>query len=134
MLEPPFITELSNAKSVLIAGAGGGFDVFCGLPLFFALKEKGITVNLASLSFSFNQGEVTGEKIGSEIVKVTAKSTGNEYYFPEGYLAQWFCRKRMEQSIYCIRPAGPPSDCSKSFWVIIADDYWFALDRNLLLS
>ena len=42
----PFFNELEKAQSVLIAGAGGGFDVFCGLPLYFALKREGKTVHL----------------------------------------------------------------------------------------
>jgi hypothetical protein len=29
----PFFHELEKAQNILIAGAGGGFDVFCGLPL-----------------------------------------------------------------------------------------------------
>ena len=29
----PFFEQLASARNVLIAGAGGGFDVFCGLPL-----------------------------------------------------------------------------------------------------
>lgn len=106
MLEPLFIKQLLEAKSVLIAGAGGGFDVFCGLPLFFALKERGIPVNLASLSFSFRHQEMTGRKLGTNIVQVTAQSRGNEYYFPEGYLTQWLGRKNIPQSIFCIRPTG----------------------------
>jgi len=46
----PFIQELEQAKTILIAGAGGGYDVFCGLPLYFSLKRAGKTVHLASLS------------------------------------------------------------------------------------
>ena len=32
-LRLPFFTEINRAENVLIAGAGGGFDVFNGLPL-----------------------------------------------------------------------------------------------------
>jgi hypothetical protein len=120
VLEPQFITELNQAKSVLIAGAGGGFDVFCGLPLYFALKERGIAVHLANLSFSFRHGDITGERIGKDIVRVTARSTGNEYYFPEGYLAQWLCRKNIDAPIYCLRPAGPK---------VLAHNYRLLLER-----
>ena len=31
----PFFQKLSDSRRVLIAGAGGGFDVFSGLPLYF---------------------------------------------------------------------------------------------------
>lgn len=103
MLEPTFIKQLKACKNVLIVGAGGGFDVFAGLPLFFALREAGVNVHLANLSFSFRHGEISGKNIGKNCVEVTARSKGNDYYFPEGYLAQWLSRKRMDQPIYCIR-------------------------------
>lgn len=34
----PLLKALEGKKSILIAGAGGGFDVFSGIPLYFALK------------------------------------------------------------------------------------------------
>lgn len=43
---------LEGHKSVLLAGCGGGYDVFTALPLYFYLRSKGITCHLASLSFS----------------------------------------------------------------------------------
>src|SRR5262245_27852268 len=52
MFTLPFIRELSASRRVLLAGAGGGFDIFCGLPLYFALREQGKEVYLANLSFT----------------------------------------------------------------------------------
>ncbi|WP_344507536.1 hypothetical protein [Dactylosporangium maewongense] len=49
---PPLFAALAPARNVLIAGAGGGFDVYAGLPLALALWEGGTRVHLASLSFS----------------------------------------------------------------------------------
>lgn len=46
----PVFERLASAKSVLIAGAGGGFDVFAGLPLYAALRKRGTAVHLANLS------------------------------------------------------------------------------------
>jgi len=109
MLQPTFITKILSSKSVLIAGAGGGFDVFCGLPIYFALKDLGIPVHLANYSFSFRHGEITGAKYGANIVEVTSGSFGNDYFFPEGYLTKWFGRKNIRQPIYCIRPCAPPA-------------------------
>ena len=37
----PFFSQLQPAGHVLVAGAGGGFDVFSGLPLYFALRAAG---------------------------------------------------------------------------------------------
>ena len=53
MLKLPFFTELEAAKNILIAGAGGGYDIFSGLPLYFGLQAAGKKVHLANLSFSF---------------------------------------------------------------------------------
>ena len=33
------LTELESAQTVLLAGAGGGFDIFSGLPLYFGLRK-----------------------------------------------------------------------------------------------
>ena len=33
MLTIPFLVEVEKAENILIAGAGGGFDIFSGLPL-----------------------------------------------------------------------------------------------------
>lgn len=52
LYEPPLFAALKDAKCVLVAGAGGGFDVYAGLPLAFALMSLGKTVHLANLSFS----------------------------------------------------------------------------------
>ncbi|MFD6464345.1 hypothetical protein ACFWET_00800, partial [Streptomyces goshikiensis] len=52
LLEPPFLTRLRDARRVLVAGAGGGFDVYAGLPLALALRAAGKEVHLAGLSFS----------------------------------------------------------------------------------
>jgi hypothetical protein len=52
-LRLPFFTELERADNILLAGAGGGFDIFCGLPLYFALQATGKQVHPANLSFSW---------------------------------------------------------------------------------
>ncbi len=50
--EPPLFAALEDSERILVAGAGGGFDVYAGLPLAFALMGLGKTVHLANLSFS----------------------------------------------------------------------------------
>lgn len=47
-----FFEELEGAETVLVAGMGGGYDVFAGIPLYFALRERGKRVHLANLLFS----------------------------------------------------------------------------------
>jgi hypothetical protein len=35
-----------------VAGAGGGFDIYSGLPIILGLRSAGEEVHLANLSFS----------------------------------------------------------------------------------
>ena len=52
MLKIPIIEELKQSeKTIIIAGCGGGYDIYCGLPLYFALRSLGKKVVLANLTF-----------------------------------------------------------------------------------
>jgi hypothetical protein len=44
--------SIACGRAGLDRGAGGGFDVFCGLPLYFTLRAAGHPVWLANLTFS----------------------------------------------------------------------------------
>ncbi|MDF1663518.1 MAG: hypothetical protein P1V97_17235 [Planctomycetota bacterium] len=52
MTRSPLFGALGDSKRILLAGAGGGFDLYSALPLFFALKDLGRSVFLANSSFS----------------------------------------------------------------------------------
>lgn len=95
-LRLPFYKEIGDAKTVLLAGAGGGYDVFCGLPLYFGLRAAGKTVHLANLSFT-SLGSSTARPIGPSLFEVTHRSEGSVRYFPELHLARWFREKRREE-------------------------------------
>ncbi|GAA1935680.1 hypothetical protein GCM10009738_04800 [Kitasatospora viridis] len=43
LFEPALLTRLKTAERILIAGAGGGFDVYAGLPIALALRGAGRT-------------------------------------------------------------------------------------------
>ncbi|HKX62493.1 MAG TPA: DUF1152 domain-containing protein [Verrucomicrobiae bacterium] len=102
----PFFNELDGSKNILIAGAGGGFDVFCGLPLFVWLKRAGKTVHLANLSFS-ELGFCEGERPVPSMVRVLANTGGgSQNYFPEVYLAAWLAARFGETPIYAIERRG----------------------------
>lgn len=44
-LNLPILDQLAASTQILSAGIGGGFDLFCGLPLYFSLL--GATIRLA---------------------------------------------------------------------------------------
>lgn len=108
MLELPFFTELKNARNILLAGAGGGFDIFSGLPLYFGLKNAGKTVHLANLSFSMlPPPEVSNEpRLSPALCRVVAETPAAETYFPELWLTRWFQEQGNETPIYCFERTG----------------------------
>jgi hypothetical protein len=101
----PFFSELEKAQNILIAGAGGGFDVFCGLPLYFWLKNAGKTVHLANLSFT-ELGFCDGERPVSSMVRVLPGTGGSQNYFPELHLAYWLSDHFGETPVYAIERGG----------------------------
>jgi hypothetical protein len=99
-LNLPILDQLADSSSILIAGAGGGFDVFAGLPIYFTLREMGKTVHLANFSFTeFRLASVISKPI-VEIEDFLLGARGSVTmpfpYYPEGYLSQWFQEVRGE--------------------------------------
>jgi len=105
MLTAPFLEELEPAQNVLIAGIGGGFDVFSGLPLYFGLKEAGKRAHLANLSFSRLPPEPDA-RLAPAVLRVTAATPLEDRYFPERYLAEWFRDRGEDVAIYCFERTG----------------------------
>ena len=100
-LNLPILDQLADAKNILIAGAGGGFDVFIGLPLYFTLRAFGKTVHLANYSFMELQlanliGE-TEELIPNRLAAALGGIKIPVEYYPEGFLAEWFQQERGEK-------------------------------------
>lgn len=101
----PFFKRLEKSRRIVLAGAGGGFDIFCGIPLYFLLREQGKEVQLVNLSFS-DFRTITGRKVTTATIEVTADSKGPDDYFPEKHLCRWFKSKGHDVSIMCISPNG----------------------------
>jgi hypothetical protein len=101
----PFFEALEDSQNVLIAGAGGGYDVFCGLPMYLYLKSRGKKVHLANLSFA-DVMRSTARKITEAMVEVRATTSSYGTYFPELYLAQWFLSEGEKVSIYAMENTG----------------------------
>ncbi len=106
MLKLPFVERLKNSERILLAGAGGGFDIFCGLPLYFSLQKAGKAVHLASLSFS-SLSATTAERLSPVLFKIDADTTHSNDYFPEAFLSSWFREtEKIEAPIYCFEQSG----------------------------
>ena len=103
---PPLFAALAPARNVLIAGAGGGFDVYAGLPLALALWRSGVQVHLANLSFSelvlLDQDSWAAENVAA----VTPDTTSTDWYFPERILARWLAAHDLPSTVYAFPPLG----------------------------
>lgn len=100
----PFFEELKTAETVLIAGSGGGFDVFCGLPLYFWLRNAGKSVHLANLSsgaLSFTDAENP-----SPALRVITPQTAASKYFPEMHLSSWLSDRYGKVPVFAIESSG----------------------------
>lgn len=88
MLRSGFDAALDGARSVLLAGAGGGFDVYAGLPIAVALARRGVEVHLANLTFTY-LGGTDAPYLAPHVARVHPEVNGEPRYFPERTLAQF---------------------------------------------
>jgi hypothetical protein len=103
---PPLFAALAPARNVLIAGAGGGFDVYAGLPLALALWRSGVQVHLANLSFSELVLLDRDSWAAENVAVVTPDSASTDWYFPERTLARWLADQDLPSTVYAFPPLG----------------------------
>lgn len=103
-LVPPIFERLSRARRVLLVGMGGGYDVFSGLPLLFALRAAGKSVVLANVSFS-SLDVTSARRVDGALFEVRADTRGDLRYFPEGHLAKWLAQTE-PQSVFAVPRTG----------------------------
>jgi hypothetical protein len=104
--DPPLFSRLRSASSVLVAGAGGGFDVYAGLPLATALRSQGKQVHLANLSFSdLNRLELE-DWLAPDVAAISPRSTGSADYFPERTLARWLAGQGLPSTVHAFQRTG----------------------------
>jgi len=94
----PFFDSVASAQKVLLVGAGGGFDLASGIPIYLYLKEQGKEVVLANLSFTqlpFTESEEVFKgtyRVGVEPCDVP--------YFPEKFIHDWLCARGHKPDVY----------------------------------
>ncbi|MFC9267156.1 DUF1152 domain-containing protein [Streptomyces zhihengii] len=85
----PLFSRLESTRRVLVAGAGGGFDVYAGLPVALSLMHQGKDVTLANLTFSAVEGLPLDAWLAPDVARVTPGTSLHQSYFPERTLASW---------------------------------------------
>ncbi|GLY74199.1 hypothetical protein [Actinoallomurus iriomotensis] len=98
--EPPLFGALRGSGRVLAAGAGGGFDVYAGLPLAFALMGLGKSVHLANLSFSALDLIDADDWCEPNLAAITPVTRGHDRYFLERTLARRLEAQGMDSTVY----------------------------------
>lgn len=122
LFDTPGLHRLNDCDRILIAGAGGGFDLLSGLPLAFALAERGKTVFLANLTFT-PVTRTTASQVGPGVFEVRADTTGSPAYFPEKHLAVWLRDHGYSDQVFLIRKGGT-ADLRAAY-------AWLATELNL---
>ena len=100
----PFLRRLGESKRILIAGCGGGFDVFSGVPIGLCLMDAGKEVVFANLSFT-TLWLCGGEKIAPAVWRIGAEAKDIPY-FPEKWLAEWLARQGRTAPVYAFEKTG----------------------------
>lgn len=112
-LNLPILPQLEDVQNILIAGAGGGFDVYVGLPIYHQLREMGKTVHLANYTFSDTRLTAMTSDCDVMLEDLLVGTRGNpkleRSYAPETYLADWFRVVQGEPvTVWLIEKVGVP--------------------------
>lgn len=86
-MQIPFFEKVADSRVVLLAGAGGGFDIASGIPIYLHLRRQGKQVILANLSFT-KLRFTDSEEIYPGTFRVTSESR-DVPYFPEKFIVEW---------------------------------------------
>ena len=106
LFDAPLLTALGGARRILVAGAGGGFDIYSGLPIYLALRSAGKEVHLANLSFASLVPRLGVER-SDALLRVDADSPIEKgQYFPEVYLSRFLREQGIPAPVWCFKQAG----------------------------
>ncbi|MBF8192906.1 DUF1152 domain-containing protein [Nonomuraea sp. K274] len=106
MLESPLSARLKSSNRILVAGAGGGFDVYAGLPLALALRDQGKDVHLANLSFSRLDALDLDTWLDEDLAAIGPDTPSHDWYFPERALARWLGLQGLPATVYAFPKVG----------------------------
>jgi hypothetical protein len=98
-------SALERSQRVLVSGAGGGFDVYTGLPIYARLRALGKRVFLGNLSFTDLEA-TNAKRLTSALFAVDAENSGGQLYFPERTLAAFLSTGDEGVTIYSFTKSG----------------------------
>ncbi len=103
----PFFQQLSDSQTILLAGAGGGFDIFCGIPLYLNLVKQGKRVIISNFAFTW-LSRTTARQVYPYCYEITTKDQdlSGRNYFPEKYLKTWLQIQGHDASVYAFERTG----------------------------
>jgi hypothetical protein len=97
--------DLEQSERVLVAGAGGGFDVYAGIPVAERLASLGKKVFLANLSFTY-LASTSARRVTRALYAVGPETTGSDGYFPERTLARFLSQRGEPVTVYAFEKLG----------------------------
>jgi len=98
-------SSLESSQRILVAGAGGGFDVYAGMPVYERLRCLGKQVFLSNLSFTLLES-TDAAALTRALYVVEPSTSGPDVYFPERALSRFLSRSGEKVSIYTIAKLG----------------------------
>lgn len=102
---PLLLAHLRQCKRVLLAGAGGGFDVYAALPIARWLWRRRKTVHLANLSFSA-LATTKDADLAPGLYAIRPDTEGPDDYFPERILARFLASEGLPSTVHAFARAG----------------------------
>ncbi|MGW4381242.1 DUF1152 domain-containing protein [Kitasatospora sp. NPDC004531] len=106
LFQPPLLARLLAAERILIAGAGGGHDIYAGLPLALALRAAGREVHLANLAFTQHYGLDAAAWEAPQLARITPDTRSAEPKFPERSLARWLREHQQPDTVWAFASTG----------------------------
>jgi hypothetical protein len=109
MIPERLLFLLEGAQRILLAGAGGGYDILGAVPLLEPLRRLGKTVFLASLSFT------NSKQLGARPVEgvpilygLTGEHATEAQFCPEAWLSRWLEGRGVidDPTLWSMEPSG----------------------------
>lgn len=104
MISAAFFERLKPFDTIMISGAGGGFDIYSGIPLMTYLLQAGKKVVLGN--FSFAMLPVSRSTKVSKTGYLITKESLDLGYFPELFLVEWLEQQGLEVPVIGFSSSG----------------------------